>query len=79
MTETILQILIQGGAVGIAMACLYVLYRFLTNHVQHNNDVIANNAAAFTVNAVSMEKLAGSIDDNTKATLKLGDILLTKK
>ena len=54
--ESIVPTLIQGGAVGIALAVLFVLYKFLTNHTAHSNDVIDRNTAAWVEQVKQSER-----------------------
>lgn len=35
MQENILQILIQGGLASIALVSLYILYKLVSNHMEH--------------------------------------------
>lgn len=39
-TATVVQIIIQAGAVGIALVSVYFFYNFASNHVAHNTEVL---------------------------------------
>lgn len=43
-----IQYLIQGGAVGIAIFALWMLYKVITNHEKHFTDAITKNTEALT-------------------------------
>ena len=71
LKETTLKIILQGGAVSIALAILYVLYKVLTNDFIHVEAVIEKNNTAILRQFLSNEKVANSID-------KLGQIIEKK-
>ena len=39
-TATIVQIIIQAGAVGIALVTVFLFFKFASNHVAHNTEVM---------------------------------------
>jgi hypothetical protein len=45
-SSSYIQVLIQGGAVGLALVAFGLLYKVLTNHNHHTNLVIKENAQA---------------------------------
>ena len=71
LKETTLKIILQGGAVTIALAILYVLYTVMSNDFSHVEAVIEKNNTALMQNAVNGEKLSQSVD-------KLGAIIERK-
>lgn len=40
MSDSILQILIQGGLASTALVSLYFSYKLASNHIQHNTDAM---------------------------------------
>lgn len=58
-----LQVLIQGGAVGIALFALGMLYKVVTNHEKHFTDAIMKNTEALT-------KLSDCIDNLKEIIVK---------
>jgi hypothetical protein len=61
------QVFIQGGAVGLALALIFLLalvlrftYKMMASHNESSNEIIMENARAMT-------KLAGVIETNTNA------------
>lgn len=61
------QVFIQGGAVGLALALIFLLalvlrftYKMMANHMAHSDETIKENAKAMT-------SLAGVINTNTNA------------
>lgn len=61
----------QTGAVGISLVSLWVLYKVLTNHTAHTNDVIEKNAE-------SNVQLASSLSANTEVTRSLKETIERK-
>lgn len=57
-------VLVQGGAVSIALVALWVIYKVVTNHFVHTNDVIEKNAESNTKLAVALNSLEKTIKDN---------------
>ena len=58
----IIQILIQGVAVGIALAALYLLMKVVTNHSRHTDKVIDRNTDAWNEHTKSNQKLTDVIE-----------------
>ena len=56
------QLLIQGGAVGIALVVLGILYKVVTNHQTHTDSVIERNTEASVKATVMHETLSKSIE-----------------
>ena len=71
LKETTLKIILQGGAITIALATLWVLFKVLTNDFKHVELVIEKNNSALLQQAVNSEKLANSVD-------KLGSLIERK-
>ena len=44
----ILQVVIQGGAVGVAAYTLYILKKLIGNHIDHNTKVLENLTSVLT-------------------------------
>ena len=40
MEDKLIQILIQGGLTSVALVSLYFNFKIVTNHIQHNTDVM---------------------------------------
>ncbi len=51
------QFLVQGGAVGIALLLIWVLYKIVTNHIGHNTEVL-------TTLAVILKRIEKKMDSN---------------
>lgn len=66
-----LQLLIQGGAVGVALATLWVLFRVVINHAAHTNTLIERNA---DVN----ENLCETLGAHTEVIRTLKDVIERK-
>jgi len=57
--------IIQGGAVGIALAALYVIYRMQNGQRQSFIEALDRNSVAFTSFAVAIQSLSDSVKVNT--------------
>lgn len=69
MTENnAIQILVQGGAVGIALASLGIIYKMATNHTKHIEDSTQRFIEA-------MDRNSGAWIENAKALTSLKDII----
>ena len=66
MTETFIQELIQGGLASVALASLALIYKLVTNHFLHTNEIIGKNTDAYAKLVESNTKLCGSIDSLEK-------------
>ena len=55
MKNNLVKILVQGGLASIALISLYFYYQTVTNHIDHSNQAILQQA-------VSNEKMSGSLD-----------------
>ena len=62
MNETTIQLIMQGGGVGIAVLLVGVVYKIVSNLIHHSNQVIKDNSAAHQSHAVMMQKLCDTID-----------------
>jgi hypothetical protein len=49
--------LIQGGGTSVALVALWIIYKVITNHQVHTNDIIERNAVANTKLAHAIEAL----------------------
>lgn len=43
-----IEVLIQGGAVGLALGLVWVNYKLVSNHMNHNTDAISKMTEAIT-------------------------------
>lgn len=75
-------LLVQTGAVGIAIALVILTYlrgkaydQVVANHVRKTDETISKNADAMLENAKANVKLAGVIEANTEATKRNSDIM----
>ena len=66
MTDSMLQILVQGGSVSIALVLVFVLYKIVTNHGTHFQDSLDRNSEAWIKNAEAMGKLTQVIEEKLK-------------
>ena len=57
-----IQVLIQGGAVGIALSCLWIIYKLVTNHDAHLQTVVNRNTDAWIKNSSTNQKLIDVIE-----------------
>ncbi|MEK9207863.1 MAG: hypothetical protein AAB922_05235 [Patescibacteria group bacterium] len=62
METNFISIIINGGAVGLAAALIWLLYRLVTNHFEHTNQALDRNSEAFVDVAKSNQKLCDSHD-----------------
>ena len=70
MTEgNIIQVLIQGGAVGLALVLIGVVYKMSTNHSVHVEkasqkfaESLDKNTAAWLVNAKALQQLTDHLE-----------------
>lgn len=58
----IIQILIQGGAVGISLVLIWVVYKLVSNHDEHLQSVVNKNTDAWVENAKALTKLTDKLD-----------------
>lgn len=54
---SLVEILIQGGAVAIALAALWIIYRLVSNHDKHLRDVVDRNTDAWVKTADALARL----------------------
>lgn len=66
---TIVQVLVQGGAVGLALGSLYVIYKMATNHTKHIEEstnrftqAMDRNTDGWIKNAEAMASLKERLD-----------------
>lgn len=59
--EQSLSTLIQGGAVGIALVCLWVIYKLVTNHDKHLQGLVDRNTDAWIKNTQALTKLTDGL------------------
>jgi len=57
-------VLIQGGAVAIALVAVYLMYSLASEHIAKNTEAWNNNASVIS-------ELKGAIENNTAATDRL--------
>lgn len=57
-TETV----IQGGAVGLALALSWIVYKLLTNHDNHLLDALNRNTDAWVRNAEALTRLTDHLN-----------------
>lgn len=51
------QVLVQAGAIGLALALIWVVYKLVTNHDAHLLDALERNTDAWVKNAEAITKL----------------------
>ena len=56
------QTIIFGGLTLISLALVWLVYKLVTNHFHHTNNVIDKNTSAWVENAKSNQKLIDVID-----------------
>ena len=56
-----IQILIQGGAVGISLLLIWVVYKLVSNHDQHMLESLDRNTLAWIENAKALQQLADKL------------------
>lgn len=56
-----LNLLIQGGAVGISILLIFVVYKLVSNHDKHLLDALERNTAAWNKNAEALTALSERI------------------
>jgi len=68
MGENIIQILIQGGSVGVAILAILVNYKIVSNHINHNTQAMVD----FNLTMVKMGEI---IKANTKSMDRNTDVM----
>lgn len=58
----LVQVLIQGGAVGIALVALWVIYKLVSNHDEHLQKVVERNSDAWIDNTKALTKLVSTLE-----------------
>ena len=53
--------LVQGGAVGISVLLIWVVYKLVTNHDSHLQGVVEKNTNAWIENAKALQKLTDKL------------------
>lgn len=68
MQETVnsLNILVQAGAVGIALALIWLVFKLVTTLLNHFQDTVNHNTDAWNKNTEVLAKLSEKIDSITK-------------
>ena len=69
--STLLRVAINGGMVTITLACLFMIWNLVANHINHNTQVLTK------LNA-SIEVLNTSIDDNTEVLEDVKGLIISK-
>lgn len=64
--ESFVQVLIQGGAVGVAIAALGLVYKIVTNHNAHTDVIIQKNSDSHVKAAETSVRLASAIESLEK-------------
>jgi uncharacterized phage-like protein YoqJ len=62
METASIELLVQAGAVGIALALIWVVYKLVTNHDNHLLDALERNTDAWVKNSAAISKLTEKID-----------------
>jgi hypothetical protein len=57
------QFLVQGGSVSVALACLYIVYKLVSNHDAHLLEALNRNTDAWIKNTEALTRLTGEIHD----------------
>ncbi|MCF7836025.1 MAG: hypothetical protein K9M15_02795 [Candidatus Marinimicrobia bacterium] len=58
----IVQIVIQGGAVGLCAFIMYILWKLIGNHMNHNTEVLTKNTEVLTDLKDVITKLENTLD-----------------
>jgi hypothetical protein len=66
LEPTIIPTIVNSGAVGIAIVLAWILYKVVTNHFTHTNDIISKNTDAWVKQAETMGKFCEKIDSIKK-------------
>lgn len=54
---SLVQALIQGGAVGLTLVCLWIIYKLVSNHDSHLLDALHRNSDAWHKNTEALTAL----------------------
>lgn len=57
MENNIIQILVQGGLASTSIISLWINYKLVTNHFQHQNDIMVKIYNAFQDNTNALKNL----------------------
>ena len=57
-----IQAIIQGGAVGLSVLLIWVVYKLATNHDAHMLDALDRNTSAWSENTKALQKLVDVIE-----------------
>ena len=57
-----IQYIIQGGAVGLTLVALWIIYKLATNHDAHMLDALDRNTNAWSENTKALQKLVDVIE-----------------
>lgn len=67
MEASIIEILVQSGLAGVALSCLFIIYKMQNGQRAEQNDVIKRNTEAFVGLQESNVKHSAAIDRLTAA------------
>lgn len=62
---TDVQYIIQGGAVGIALIALWIIYKLVTNHDNHLLDALKRNTDAWVDHSKVMARFTSALEKLT--------------
>lgn len=65
MEVNLVNTIIQGGAVGLALVLTWVVYKLSSNHMVHTQDIIKGTNRALRGNTKVLGKMSLSLDRNT--------------
>lgn len=57
----IIQVVIQGGAVGLASFALYIIWKLSSNHISHNTEVVAKMSENIALNTEVLRGLQDTL------------------
>lgn len=63
MDEQIIQMIVQGGGIGLCVLLIWVIYKLVTNHDSHLLDALDRNTKAWSNNEIAITKLVDKLDN----------------
>jgi len=70
-----IQLLIQGGAVSIALIAVFFLFKLSSNHIQHNTEASLKEAEATIVLSESIKSLVDESKEQTNVMREIGEYI----
>lgn len=62
MDPALVQVLVQGGALGIALLALWIIWNLMSNHMDHNTEALHELSKNITSNTAVLHSLKDAID-----------------